>query len=109
MLVTGTGGGTGVGFQLRGECKLWRRHYERWQRIDCHRHRPRAKEQPFGLGGGNYGLIVDGANSQITSSGGSVSVTGIGNSNSEAIRQQGNGKISSEAMRLSRSSPIASI
>ncbi|MBC6996022.1 hypothetical protein H9S92_17770, partial [Lewinella lacunae] len=45
-----------------------------------------------GAAGGNYGIHLDG---QITSNGGIVSVTGIGNDNSEAIRLLSNGMITS--------------
>ncbi|MBX2929635.1 MAG: HYR domain-containing protein [Saprospiraceae bacterium] len=48
-----------------------------------------------GAVGGNYGIYLDGSNTQITSSGGAVSVTGIGNQNSEAIRIQSNAGITS--------------
>ena len=44
---------------------------------------------------GNYGVYLDGSNTQITSSGGEVSVTGIGNQISEGIRIQGNAGITS--------------
>jgi mucin-19 len=48
-----------------------------------------------GAAGGNYGIYLDGSNTQITSSGGAVSVTGIGNQNSEAMRIQSNAAITS--------------
>ncbi|MCO6459575.1 MAG: VCBS repeat-containing protein, partial [Pirellulaceae bacterium] len=48
-----------------------------------------------GSGSNNHGVLVTGTNSQITSSGGAVLVEGTGNSNSEAVRLESSGAITS--------------